>query len=164
MTRVVAAVAARRGCVLVCQRSTGKRHGGKWEFPGGKVERGETPEGALRRELREELSVDAVVGSEIWRTRHRYPDGGRFELRFFSVRSLAGRVRRAPEIAALRWHAAPRLAALDFLDAERGLVAALASGRVKGLRETTRARRRVDRSLAPRVSTSSRSRGARRGS
>jgi 8-oxo-dGTP diphosphatase len=163
VTCVVAAVAARRGHVLVCQRDARGRHPGKWEFPGGKMERGETPESALRRELREELSVDAVIGPEIWRTRYRYPDGGRFELRFFSVRSLAGRLRRAPEIAALRWHPAPRLEALDFLEADRDLVAALAAGRLTGVCETTRAIRRVDRGLGARASTSSRLRGARRG-
>ena len=164
MICVVAAVAARRGRVLVCQRASGQRHPGKWEFPGGKMERGETPASALRRELREELSVDAVIGSEIWRTRHHYGDGDPFELRFFAVQSLAGRLRRAPEIAALRWQPAPRLAALDFLDADRGLIAAIASGRVKGLRETTRAIRRVGRGFEARASTTVRSRGARRGS
>jgi 8-oxo-dGTP diphosphatase len=161
---VVAAVAARRGRVLVCQRSSGKRHPGKWEFPGGKVERGETPASALRRELLEELSVDAVLGNEIWRTRHRYADGDPFELRFFALRSLSGRLRRAPEIAAVRWQPALRLAALDFLDADRGLVAAIASGRIKGLRETTREIWRAGRGFEARASTTVRSRGARRGS
>ncbi len=162
MIRVVAAVAARRGRVLVCQRSTGQRHPGKWEFPGGKVERGETPAQALRRELREELSVDAVIGAEIWRTRHCYAGGDPVELRFFSVRSLAGRLRRSSELAAVRWEPAARLAALDFLDADRDLVAALAAGRLKGLRETSRAIQRAGRGSAARASTSVRTSDVRR--
>jgi 8-oxo-dGTP diphosphatase len=161
--RVVAAVALRRGRVLVCQRAAAKRHPGKWEFPGGKVERGETLARALRRELREELRVDTVLGREVWRTQHRYPGGHAVELRFFSVRSLTGRLRRGAELAAVRWQPASQLAALDFLDADRDLVAEIASGRLKGLCETTRATRREGTGLAARASTSARSRGARRG-
>jgi mutator protein MutT len=55
--RVVAAVVERNGRFLVCQRPAHKRHGGLWEFPGGKLEAGETVEGAARRELAEELGV-----------------------------------------------------------------------------------------------------------
>lgn len=54
---VAAALVDRDGQVLVQQRPAGKQHGGLWEFPGGKVERGETPEAALVRELREELQI-----------------------------------------------------------------------------------------------------------
>ena len=66
--RVVAAVIEREGRVLVCQRPAHKRHGGLWEFPGGKVEEGEDDLTALRRELSEELAVDVVaIGDEIFR-------------------------------------------------------------------------------------------------
>lgn len=58
---VVAAVVARRGAYLICQRPLHKRHGGLWEFPGGKVHHGETREQALRRELREELGVEVTT-------------------------------------------------------------------------------------------------------
>jgi mutator protein MutT len=58
--RVVAAVIERAGKLLVCQRPINKRHGGLWEFPGGKTEPGEDDFAAVRRELREELDVDVV--------------------------------------------------------------------------------------------------------
>ena len=58
--RVVAAVVERDGKLLVCQRPSHKRHGGLWEFPGGKVEPAESDLAAVRRELREELDVDVV--------------------------------------------------------------------------------------------------------
>lgn len=62
--RVVAAVVRRGDTLLVCQRPSHKRHGGLWEFPGGKCERGESDLAAIRRELREELDVEPVsVGS-----------------------------------------------------------------------------------------------------
>jgi len=161
--RVVAAVAVRRGRVLVCQRAAAKRHPGQWEFPGGKVEPGETLPQALRRELREELRVDAVVAREIRRARHRYPGGDLVELRFFAVRSLAGRLRCGSELAAVRWQPTSRLGELDFLEADRDLVAELVSGRLTGLCETTRASPRASRAPAARASTSARSRGVRRG-
>ena len=57
---VVAAVIRRDGLYLVCRRPDGKRHGGLWEFPGGKVREGETREAAVRRELAEELALETV--------------------------------------------------------------------------------------------------------
>jgi 8-oxo-dGTP diphosphatase len=59
--RVIACVIERNGRLLVCQRPAHKRHGGLWEFPGGKLEEGETPLEAARRELGEELAL-AVTG------------------------------------------------------------------------------------------------------
>lgn len=60
MTRVLAAVIQRDGCYLVCQRPPHKRHGGLWEFPGGKLEPGESHLAAARRELAEELAVKVL--------------------------------------------------------------------------------------------------------
>jgi len=63
--RVVAAVISRGDRVLVCKRARKKRHGGLWEFPGGKCERDESLAAAARRELREELGVEVIsVGEE----------------------------------------------------------------------------------------------------
>lgn len=61
---VVAAVIEKDGLILICQRKSG-RHALKWEFPGGKVEHGETLPEALARELREELAIDALIGKSM---------------------------------------------------------------------------------------------------
>lgn len=61
------------GRVLLARRHAHSRHGGLWEFPGGKVEAGETSEAALARELREELGVEVAVGREVARVIHAYP-------------------------------------------------------------------------------------------
>src|SRR5688572_6631568 len=67
--RVVAAVAERDGRLLVCQRPCHKRHGGLWEFPGGKIEVGEDYFSALQRELEEELDVRVIsVGEVLFRS------------------------------------------------------------------------------------------------
>ncbi len=87
MIRVVAALIQQQGRLLICQRRKDDLFPLKWEFPGGKVQEGETPAGALRRELREELGIEAQVGREVYRTRHRYPEyTEELELTFFSVR------------------------------------------------------------------------------
>ena len=65
LTRVVAAVVEREGAFLICQRPAHKRHGGMWEFPGGKVDPAETTEEALARELIEELAVEVIRAGEI---------------------------------------------------------------------------------------------------
>jgi mutator protein MutT len=65
MTTVVAAIIEQDQNILVCQRKSGVPHAGKWEFPGGKVEPGESLESALARELREELTIEAKIGQEL---------------------------------------------------------------------------------------------------
>lgn len=70
---VSAAVIVEGDCVLLARRAMGKREAGKWEFPGGKRENGETLKACLKRELQEELGVNACVGKEIIRTEYSYP-------------------------------------------------------------------------------------------
>ncbi len=70
---VVGAVILQDGLILCTQRGPGGRLAGLWEFPGGKVERGESPPDALRREIREELGCRISVGESVIATRHVYP-------------------------------------------------------------------------------------------
>ena len=86
MIRVVAAIIAHRGRLLICQRRRTDAFELKWEFPGGKVRRGETPRAALARELREELGIAASIGREIFHTRHHYADmASAVDLTFFAA-------------------------------------------------------------------------------
>src|SRR6516162_6579987 len=79
-----AAANGRVGEILVGQRRRSDRHSLKWEFPGGKVEFGETPQQALARELREELNIGAKIGCELARYEHDYASGSRIHLLFFA--------------------------------------------------------------------------------
>ena len=79
---VAAAIIERDGRLLVTRRLQGTHLEGYWEFPGGKCEPGESLDACLSRELREELAVDVVVGHEVLRTSHQYPER-RVELHFF---------------------------------------------------------------------------------
>ena len=79
---VTAAVIEREGRFLVTRRQPGVHLAGYWEFPGGKCETGESHAACLRREVREELGVDAVVHEELFTTTHEYPERI-VELHFF---------------------------------------------------------------------------------
>src|SRR5450631_4370480 len=92
MKRVEAALIVKNGKILVCQRTRHQTMPLKWEFPGGKIETGEQPRDALRRELEEELGIHATIGDEIARVRHSYPNGAQVELRFFVVRQYEGEI------------------------------------------------------------------------
>ncbi len=82
MKDVTAAVIAREGRILILRRAPGQKHAGFWEFPGGKVEPGETAEACLARELQEELGISGQVGSHIMDSPYAYP-GGAINLRAF---------------------------------------------------------------------------------
>src|SRR4051812_30446330 len=93
MKRVVAGLILQEGKLLVCQRTRHQTMPLKWEFPGGKIESGEQPRDALRRELEEELGIEARVGDEVARIRHTYKSGGAVELRFYLVEEYGGELR-----------------------------------------------------------------------
>lgn len=124
---VVAGVIERNGEILVCQRQAGDSHQFKWEFPGGKVETGETPRQALERELQEELGVQADVGEEIARYEYRYPKRLPILLIFFRVVNFEGDP-AALAFEQIRWERRDRLIQYDFLDGDRDFVRRLSRG------------------------------------
>jgi mutator protein MutT len=118
--------------VLACQRAAGGTHPGKWEFPGGKREPGETMAACLARELHEELGVRAGIGPEVWRTIFSYA-AGEVELFFFAVEAID----RPPTnlaFGAIRWVTPTELTRLDLLEADRPLADRLLRGEIVLLR------------------------------
>ena len=117
---VVAAVAERNGRIMICRRRAEAHNGLKWEFPGGKLERGESPEAALARELREELDVDARVGRVMDAVYHRYPDRDVLVL-FYRCEIPEGEPRTL-DCDAIAWVEPRRLREYDFAGADRAFV------------------------------------------
>jgi len=116
---------------LIGQRRKNDTSPLKWEFPGGKIREGESPEAALARELQEEIGVALVKSVEIGRVRHRYaetPD--ELEICFFAAMIAEGEL--APRtFEKIAWVLPRELGAYDFLAANRELIAQLATGRIK---------------------------------
>jgi 8-oxo-dGTP diphosphatase len=126
---VVAGLLVKDGQILICQRTKHQTMPLKWEFPGGKIEPGEQPRDALRRELEEELGIDAQVGEEIARIHHRYKSGNSVDLRFYVVRRFGGEIenRIFREVC---WCPRLELPSYDFLEADLTLVKNLAEGKL----------------------------------
>ena len=116
---VLAAVVEQNGAFLLTRRLKGTHLAGTWEFPGGKCEAGETHEACLRRELLEELGVDASVGEEIYTVTHAYPERT-VELHF---RQCALNGTPTPQIGQeMMWVRRKELGTLEFPDADRELI------------------------------------------
>src|SRR5260370_28735006 len=133
MITIAAGVIEREGRLLICQRKKADALGLKWEFPGGKVEAGETAEAALARELREELGVTLRKCKEIARVEHSYPNLSEpREIRFFAADIGSDQItptgfKQPP------WFPPQELAQYDFLPANAALVAHLATGKIRSV-------------------------------
>jgi len=132
MKTVVAAVIERDDRrLLIGQRRRNDTSPLKWEFPGGKVRDGESPEAALARELQEELGVTLAKSVELGRVRHQYAGTlDELEIRFFAAAIAESELipRTFEQIA---WALPKELGNYDFLAANRELIAQLATGRIK---------------------------------
>jgi 8-oxo-dGTP diphosphatase len=117
VTQVVAGIIERDGRILICRRRADQAHALKWEFPGGKVEPGESAGEALRRELAEELAIEIDGCEEIGRYQFAYPGKPPIELAFLRVNGYRGAVANLifEEVA---WAPRPRLAEYDFLEGD----------------------------------------------
>jgi 8-oxo-dGTP diphosphatase len=131
--KVIVAAVIERGDrrILIGQRRKGDTSPLKWEFPGGKVEEGETPEAALARELREELSVTMEKCVEMGRTRHKYAASPEeLEIRFYAASIKESKI-TPNEFEQIAWALPRELGSYDFLAANSQLIAQLATGRLK---------------------------------
>lgn len=132
MRDVAVGIVQRNGEVLVCQRKRGSRYELQWEFPGGKLEAGEYPLQAMRRELTEELGISVGDAEEMHRQEWTYPasadlngSDGSFRVFYFLVHSFAGEPRNNGVFEEIRWIPLHALTHLRMLDGNREAVARL---------------------------------------
>ena len=115
--------------VLICQRRPDQPMALKWEFPGGKVEPGETSVQALARELSEELGIEASIGPRLTTVRHNYRNGGVIEIEFFTVHDFRGDLTNVI-FQQMLWSPVGQLPTYDFLAADLTLIRDLADGKL----------------------------------
>ncbi len=127
MLQVVAAVIERDERILICQRRPGQSHALQWEFPGGKIEPGETPAQALARELEEELGVRGARGEQLANYEYAYPGRPPFELLFFRVTAFEGEARNLI-FQEIRWAPRASLLEFDFVEGDRRFLQKFVNG------------------------------------
>ena len=126
---VVGAVIVENGKILCAQRNTDTTLPLLWEFPGGKIEPGETPENALKREIKEELSCEIAVGKQVDYTVYEY-DFGIVHLTTFLCRLIEGTPIRT-EHEMIKWLKPGELTRLDWAPADIPTVDKLMKGLIK---------------------------------
>jgi mutator protein MutT len=132
--RVAAAVVRRDGRVLLTRRPPGGPFGLKWEFPGGKLEPGETAEQALVRELREELGVGSVPQGTMAVETFQYAHGLSVELHFVRCELDSLDFTPSPEVHEVRWNQPSEVDPAEVLEADRGFLAVLVDTEREDLR------------------------------
>jgi 8-oxo-dGTP diphosphatase len=119
--KVVAGLIYKDGKLLVCQRRADGAFPLKWEFPGGKVEEREADIDALRRELREELTIEMREAVLVYQHTHRYPDGPTVSLRFYSIHGFDGEAQNMV-FEKVSWVKVANLEHIDFLEGDRPII------------------------------------------
>jgi 8-oxo-dGTP diphosphatase len=127
MITVAAGILKQNGRILICQRKHTGAFPLQWEFPGGKVEAGEDAQACLKRELREELAIEADIGQEVSAFQYTYPNGFQVNLVFFRVDGYVGEMANQA-FKQILWVEPRELLNYDFLEADRDLVARIARG------------------------------------
>jgi 8-oxo-dGTP diphosphatase len=117
MTEVVAGILELDGKILICRRRADQPHPRKWEFPGGKIEAGESPQGALVRELGEELGIEAKAGRELTRYEFVYPGKKPILLIFIEVAGWQDEIENLI-FEAVVWEEKANLRKYDFLEGD----------------------------------------------
>lgn len=122
VTQVAVGILRRNGKILACQRKKGARYEFKWEFPGGKLEPGESVEQCLARELREELSISARLIQRVEVQSAEYEDGGTFKVAYCDVATFEGEpINNVFE--QIRWVSLQELRTLDILEGNKEFIA-----------------------------------------
>ncbi|MBI1807212.1 MAG: (deoxy)nucleoside triphosphate pyrophosphohydrolase [Ignavibacteria bacterium] len=121
MIQVAVGIIMKNGEVLLCQRHQQARYGLKWEFPGGKVETEEETNACLRRELHEELAIDAVVGDLYHQQHALYPDSGTFDVFYYIVPAFTGELVNHV-FESCEWVPIQNLDRYDILEGNRDVV------------------------------------------
>ncbi len=124
---VAAGVIEKDGRILIGKRKHGKMFAGNWEFPGGTVEKGETPEQCLQRELREELAVEIEVGHLICSSEYSYTPEWTIRLLVYRANIISGMF-DLKDHEEIRWVPLEKLAGYDFPEASSHIVKKLVSG------------------------------------
>ena len=132
LVRVAAAVVLRKGRLLLTQRPPGGDLGLLWEFPGGKIEAGETPEHALTREIEEELGVPARALAVMGIHQHVYPHGLEVEITFVRCELDSLAFRPSAAVNAVRWSMPEDVDSSEVLAGDREFLRALGAGRKDG--------------------------------
>lgn len=121
MQRAVVGVIMRDGKILVCQRKRGTQYGVQWEFPGGKVQRGEETLQTLERELREELGISNIRYEKVYTAKTEFSDGNSFDVTFCFVLSYLG-LPSNKTFESMRWVTPAELKRLDLLEGNKPII------------------------------------------
>ena len=129
IVKVTAAILEKNGRIIIAQRKSSDHLSGKWEFPGGKIEPGETPEACLARELKEEFDIDVTIGEHLASNTHHY-DHISIELMAYRASWVSGAI-TMNDHKAYRWVSVDQLVEFDFAPADIPFVDMLRTGTVK---------------------------------
>jgi 8-oxo-dGTP diphosphatase len=118
---VIAAIIERDGRILIARRKRGKEHTGNWEFPGGTLEKGETHEQCLKRELQEELAIMVEVGDLFCSSEYSYTPDWTIKLLAYRTTVISG-IFNLSDHEEIRWVKAADLANYDFPEADMPII------------------------------------------